>query len=58
MAGSRLENDLSESQLQWITLGLGLFLLPATFIMYRHYQSLKSRFPAAAPQPGAKVKIT
>lgn len=59
MAGSRLENDLSESQLQWITLGVGLLLVPATFVMYRHYQSLKARYPSADPmQPQAKPKLS
>ena len=45
MAGSRLENDLTDEQLRWMAIALGVFLIPATYIMYRPYKSLQGRYP-------------
>ena len=47
MARSRLDNDLSPDQIQWISIGLTVFIIPAAFMMYRHYKSLQARYPEA-----------
>lgn len=45
MARSRLDNDLSPDQIQWISIGLTIFIIPAAYLMYRHYKSLQARYP-------------
>lgn len=37
--------DLTERQLNLIQLGLIIFLVPAAIYMYRHFQSLRKRYP-------------
>jgi hypothetical protein len=45
MARSRLDNDLSPDQIRWISIGLTILIIPAAYFMYRHYLSLKARYP-------------
>lgn len=57
MARSRLENDLTDEQLRWLSIALAVFLIPTTYIMYRHYRSLKTRYPAQTSTQ-VKAKLT
>jgi hypothetical protein len=45
MTRSRLDNDLSPDQIQWLTIGCFIVVIPAAYMMYRHYLSLKARYP-------------
>ena len=50
MARSRLDNDLSPEQIRWITIACTIVVIPAAYLMYRHYLSLKARYPEAAEE--------
>jgi len=45
MSRSRLDNDLTPAQINWITIGCTIVVIPAAYLMYRHYLSLKARYP-------------
>jgi hypothetical protein len=55
MARSRLDNDLSPEQIRWISIACTLVVIPAAYLMYRHYLSLKARYPDAAEQTQVKA---
>jgi hypothetical protein len=50
MTRSRLDNDLSPEQIRWISIACTLVVIPAAYLMYRHYLSLKARYPDAAEE--------
>lgn len=58
MTRSRLENDLSADQLRWLSTGLFVLIIPAAYMMYRHYQSLKARYPPSEAGGKSKIKTT
>lgn len=41
--------ELTERQLDLIQLALFLALFPISYFMWRHYQSMRRRFPGAIP---------
>ena len=52
----RLDDDiLSPEQVEWLSLGLFIALIPISIYMYLHYRSLRRRFPGTplgVPGPG------
>lgn len=49
---TRLEHDLTPEQLQYLTYGVAIAIIPMLYWMYRHIKSLQTRFP------DAKVGVT
>ncbi|KAL7423408.1 hypothetical protein Q5752_000988 [Cryptotrichosporon argae] len=53
---SRLQHDLTDAQLDLISLALFLALFPVAYMMYRHFRSLKERYPTVPPPRPVAVR--
>ena len=49
---ARVDLPLSDSQREWLTLGLFIALFPVTYIMYRQWTNLRTRYPSVSSSGG------